>query len=174
MIKNSKLTVSLIFILLSLCLVACNNNTEQQEKANETEESSAISTSVQETVKADETTTTAANNEPITKEERHYISEQFVNFSYAYISPQTCEKIISLYDGITLKKGDKIDIADVGFSEADSPKALGNFISKMAYGIGSPMSSDSTVLTVYSKSVNIKISYDTEKLTLIFDSVPDR
>ncbi len=166
-------TVTLIITLLSVCLVACNN-TKPQEKANETEGKPTISTSVQETSKVDETTIATANNEPTTKKEKHYISEQSVNFSYAYISPQTCEKIISLYDGITLKKGDKIDIADVGFSEADSPKALGNFISNIAYGIGSPMSSDSTVLTVYSKSVNIKISYDTEKLTLIFDSVPDR
>lgn len=167
-------TVTLIITLLSVCLAACNNSAKPEEKSNGTEESSVISTNVQETSKVDETTTTTASNEPTTKEEEHLINEQSVLFSIAYISPQTCEKIISLYDGITLKKGDKIDIADVGFSEADDSKAMSKFKSRMAYGIGSPMTSDSTILTVYSKSVSIKISYDTEKLTLIFDVVGDR
>ena len=169
-----KLITTLLSGVIIFSLVACGtNNTASNTKTEAATESKAEVKTEPQTVKPTEEATTTAVVETIpetvkpaeevtTKAEEHYITEQYVKFSYAYITPQTCEKIISLYDGVTLKKGDKIDIADVGFTSSDGPKAKSNFKSKMASGLSSGMSSDSTVLTVGTKQVSIKVSYDNQ------------
>ncbi len=93
-------------------LVACGSSKDVESSSNAPNETANTVTQVEtKTEKPTETQTEKST-------ELKYITVK-IPFDECYISPENCKRIADMLDGVTIKKGDTIDLDTIPFTEAE-------------------------------------------------------
>lgn len=155
--------------IIVFSLVACSSENGTENVTGSTNPTMTNTSSEKKTESVTKETTKptlAPTQEPTTKQQEELrFSIKKLPFSKFYISPENCQKIKEMFDGVVIKKGDVINIEDIPFTEdeIDGKKSVHYWI---GYAIASDMQTGVYVLTAKANSTLLKISYDNEFLSI--------